>query len=69
MPRGGKRPGAGRPLSHRIAYEIRLTDEERDRMDALRASKPRGVWLGKLILAQPLSPFQRFSALTRTTKK
>lgn len=66
MSRGGKRVGAGRPKANRKVVEVGFTEEELARCDALRGSKARGVWLGKLILSQPLSPFQKFSVLRKT---
>jgi len=57
---GGKRAGAGRPATGRVRVPIRLTRAEKERLDLLRKGQPFGVYLGKLIMAQPVSPFAKF---------
>lgn len=62
---GGKRPGAGRPLSGRVRVPVRLTKAELTRLNLLRKGKPYGVYLGPLIMAQPVSPFAKFLQLEK----
>lgn len=60
----------GRPKTGRSRYIIRFTEEEVSRLDVLRkakAKKPaRGVYLGGLIMAQPINPFEKFRLLKKT---
>jgi len=57
--------GPGRPKSNRLRTVCRFTKEERTRLDQLRKSKPRGVYLGKIVMAQPLDPFDAFHRLKK----
>ena len=38
MPRGGKRPDAGRPARHQRTVAVRLGDDERELLERLQAS-------------------------------
>jgi len=57
--------GPGRPKSGRIRTVCRFTKEEIKRLDQLRGSKARGVYLGKLVLSQPLDPFTAARSLLK----
>lgn len=61
---------SGRPKTGRARYIIRFTDEEIERLDSLRKSKAkkpaRGVYLGMLVMKQPLNPFEKFRLLRRS---
>lgn len=58
MTRGGKRPGAGRP-GGTIRVELRLTRSEHQRLNLLRRGRSFGRFIGPLLMAQPLSPFDK----------
>lgn len=58
MTRGGKRPGAGRPGGS-IRVELRLTHVEHQRLNLLRRGRSFGRFIGPLLMAQPLSPFDK----------
>lgn len=63
MPTSFKR--RGRPKTGRKGALCRFTKPELDRLDTLRRKKPRGVYLGLLVMAQPLDPFEQFKLLKR----
>ena len=68
--RGGKRPGAGRKkLIGKVPLSCSLTHDEMERLDNLRGTKSRGRFLAQLILAHPVSPFEKFrlSMLSKRT--
>lgn len=50
----------GRPPSNRKRVVCRFTEAELARLDQLRKSKPRGKYLGKLVMEQHLNPFDAF---------
>lgn len=64
------RKTSGRPKTGRARYIIRFTGEEIERLDSLRKSKAkkqaRGVYLGGLVMKQPLNPFEKFRLLRRS---
>lgn len=55
----------GRPKSDRKRVVVRLSPPEIKRLDQLRKSKARGVYVGKLLMEQPLDPFAAFRALKK----
>jgi hypothetical protein len=57
--------GPGRPKSGRKRVVCRFSPAELTRLDQLRKTKARGVFLGKLIMAQPLDPFAAFRLLKK----
>jgi len=58
MTRGGKRPGAGRP-GGTLRVELRLTRDEHQRLELLRRGRSFGRYIGPLLMAQPLTPFDK----------
>lgn len=65
MPTSPKR--AGRPKTGRSRVVIRLTKPERERLDTLRKRKARGVYVGDLVMKQPLNAFDQFRILKKST--
>lgn len=63
MPTSNK--GRGRPKTGRVRVVCRFTKAEKERLDQLRKTKPRGVYLGKLVMREPLSPFESFRLLKK----
>lgn len=57
--------GPGRPPTGRKRTPITLLPAEIDRLDQIRKNKPRGVFLGKLIMAQSIDPFHAFRHLKK----
>jgi hypothetical protein len=55
----------GRPKTGRKRTVCRFTQPEIDRLNTLRRKKSRGVYLGSLIMAQPLNPFDKFKLLAK----
>lgn len=58
--------GPGRPKTGRFVVAVRLTKDETKRLDSLRRNKARGVYLGKLIMDQPLNAFDTFRLLKKS---
>lgn len=67
MPTLLKKPrnSPGRPKTGRKRRVMRFTQDELDRLDLIRRKDARGVFLGKLIMAAPLNPFDRFKLLAK----
>lgn len=60
-----KKGKPGRPKTGRVRSVVRFSKPESDRLDLLRKKTARGVYLGGLIMAQPLNPFDKFKLLQR----
>lgn len=56
---------AGRPKTGRLRVPVTLLPAELKRLDQLRKSKPRGIYVGKILMEQPLDPFAAFRALKK----
>lgn len=69
MSRGGKRPNAGRKPTGRKPVRIRLTEEERARLEVKRRGKHPGVFIGEWLMSLPLRSFERFDVMSRCGKK
>jgi hypothetical protein len=66
MPTPNKR---GRPKVYRQRVAVTFSKAELERIDTLRKAKPRGVYLGALVMTQPLDPFTKFRQLQRADKR
>lgn len=55
----------GRPPEGRLKITVSFSRKGLDGIDARRGKTPRGKYLDKLVLAQPLSPFYKFRLLEK----